>query len=766
MRAQTVVKIGIVLAVLVALLTVGAVIALKSIDLERVKDMLTTQVKTATGRTLTIAGPLELNLGLTPSVSAKGVSLSNPAGSTRPEMVKLDHFDMEIALMPLFSREIVVNRLILAAPDILIETEAKGPGNLDFTPPGGRSEPKAGEAKTEAAPPGQPAYRLVVNEVQISKGRLAWHDRTTKQTETVAIDSLTLQRDDATADRLKLRLLTTARNQAIDLQGTVGTMDGVQAGKPWPVNLQARVQGITLQVEGSIDDLSQFKGMAFTLKGQGAELIEAIRLAGVDKPELPQSAGPFSVSATLSDAGQQLQLTDLAVEAGKAELLLLTAKGTIKDLTGKAVIDLSVEATSNDPAGAAKIAGVDYTGKGPVRIATRLQGQSKATAWKMSDLKAVAGGSDVGGELTIHLADRPKVAGKLTATTIDLADFSAATPPSGPGGGPARQAAATKGDGRIFPDDPLPLDALRAVDADLTLQAGKLVLDDRQLSDVTITLTLNNGRLTVNPFRFGLAGGTFDGNTVVDGGAKPPTLALRLNGRQVELGQLDSKGHIIGGKSDISVNLTASGGSIRALMATAGGETTVSVGEGRLRNKSLDLAGGDLLFQVLGAINPLAKREETTQMHCAVVRFVIRDGIATADKGIALRTNQVDVVGSGTVNLRTEGLDLGIRPRARSGVGLSLSTPLAGLVRVSGTIAKPSMGIDAAGTLRTAASLGAGIATGGLSTVGELLVDKVTGDEDPCRTALGLPQQGGQAKPSTESQPQSPTRLLRGVFGR
>ena len=160
-----------------------------------------------------------------------------------------------------------------------------------------------------------------------------------------------------------------------------------------------------------------------------------------------------------------------------------------------------------------------------------------------------------------------------------------------------------------------------------------------------------------------------------------------------------------------------------ALMAGATGETSPSGGEGRLQNKAMDWAAGDLLVQVLGAINPLAKSEDSTQMTCAAVRFVIRDGVATTDKGLAMRTAKVDVVGSGTVDLRSEQLDLGIKPRPRGGVGLSLSSPLAGLVRVNGTLAKPSMGIDAGGTLKTAASVGAGVGTGGLAALGGLLLD-------------------------------------------
>jgi hypothetical protein len=354
---------------------------------------------------------------------------------------------------------------------------------------------------------------------------------------------------------------------------------------------------------------------------------------------------------------------------------------------------------------------------------------------------------------------------------LHLVDFTAPVPSPSAAVQPTAEKSApqpvkVKGDdGRVFSDEPLPFTALPSVDADLTVQVGTLVLDNEQLTNVAVTLQLNNGQLTLKPFRFGLAGGVIEGEASLDTSKKTPAASLRMQGRQVELGKLDSKGPIIGGKSDLVIDLKGSGESVRALMASATGETSISVSEGQLRGKAVRLAGGDVLFQVLGAINPFIKSEDNTQMTCAAVRFIIRDGVATADKGIAMRTRQVDVVGSGTVDLRSERLDLVIKPRARGGVGVSFTTPLAGLVKVGGTIAKPSVGIDTVGTLRTAASVGAGFATGGLSTVGELLLERVTADEDPCRTALGQPQQG-QTRQKAEPQKQSPGNILKGLFGR
>jgi len=762
MRVQSVVKVGAVLAAIAAVVVVGAIIAVKSVNLDQVKEVLTTQVKTATGRTLTIAGPLELNIGLVPSVVAKGVTLSNPAGSTRPEMVKIGKFEMEIALMPLFQREIIVNRLLLSSPDILIETDAKGPGNLDFSQPTDTSAPRAAEPKQPAAG-GDNAFRFTINELKITAGVFAWHDRVSKKTESVEIEDLSLQPDRAAADLLAMRLLAKARGHKIDLTGTVGRPAAMVDGKPYPLKLKAQIEGLALTVDGTIAELAAFRGLKLKVSAQGGELSEAMRLAGVTPPELPQSIGPFTVAGVLTDSNKQLSLTDVVVEAGKADLVQLGAKGTVKDLTGTAGVDLAVNVASDNPAAAAKAVGAEFSGQGPVKLAGQLQGSDKT--WKMAGFKASVGASDLSGDLTAHLGPRPKISGKLVSATINPADFAAPAATAASGKSTPQPGREKGGDGRVFPNTPLPVAALRALDADLGVQVGKLVLDDQQLSDVALTVALNGGRLAIKPFRFGLAGGVVEGEANLDAAGKTPAVALRLQGRQVEIGKLAGKGPIIGGKSDLKADLKGSGDSVRAIMASATGETSVGVGEGKLRNKAVDLAAGDLLFQVLGALNPFAKSEDTTQMTCAAVRFVIRDGVATADKGIAMRTNQVDVVGSGTVDLRSEELDLGIKPRARGGVGLSLSSPLAGLVKVGGTIAKPSIGIDAAGTLKTAASVGAGVATGGLSVVGEMLIDKVTADEDPCRTALGLAQQS-QAKPKTETKKQSSGGLLKGIFGR
>lgn len=730
MRKKTMLIIGMVCVGVVALAGIAGIVAIRSIDFEKIKTMVAEQVKAATGRTLTINGPVDIELGLIPRLVVNEVSVSNPPKSSRPEMVRIKRFEMEVALKPLLNRQLQVNRLVLGAPDILIETEKKGPGNLDFTAPGTEKAPQAAAEPTKESS----GFSLAFNEVRVENATITWLDRDSKKSETVALQSLSLRPDKTNAGLMALNLAATARELPIELRGSIGGVENLLAGKPWPVNLETSVKGIRLKVDGQIANMQAMQGIDLRLSAQGGELVEALRLAGVQPAGLPSLLGPFAVAGRLHQEGAKFTLSAVDVQMGMPELATLRASGEIKDLTAGLRPALQIQAECANPAALAKLAAVDIALKGPVNVNGKISG-SKAQ-WSVADLVVKAGSSEIKGGLQMTLAERMRLAGQLTSPSLDVTEFLPAANKEAGEAAKASQPAA-RGKGRLFSAEPLPLAALHKIDVDLKAQVGKLTLPGRQLSEVNIGLQLKNGQLQLAPLHFGLAGGVFEGGVQLDARAKTPTLGIQLQGRGFELGQLQANGPITGGRSELKLDVKSRGDSLQALMATASGETWISVGEGKLQNKAINWAAGDFIFQVLGAINPLSKSEDHTAMSCAAVRFVLRDGMATAEDGIALRTDKVDVMGSGTVNLRNEELDLGIKPRARGGVGMSLSTPLAGLVRVNGTLAKPSMGIDAVGTLKTAASIGAGVATGGLSTLGELLVDKVASDSDPCRTALG-----------------------------
>jgi len=138
---KTLIGIGVLLVVLAG----GALIAPSFIDWNARLPEITAQVKAATGRDLTIDGRLEVRLLPAPMLTARGVKLGNAPGGTAPHMVDLEAVEVRVALLPLLSGQVQVERIRLVKPQIHIETFADGSTNLEF------------QAASESAAPSSPS---------------------------------------------------------------------------------------------------------------------------------------------------------------------------------------------------------------------------------------------------------------------------------------------------------------------------------------------------------------------------------------------------------------------------------------------------------------------------------------------------------------------------------------------------------------------------------------------------------------------------------
>ena len=75
---------GIVILVVAGVVT--GIVIIKSLDFNEYRGLIAEQVKSATGRDLTISGELNLSLSLSPSVVVEGVTFANAPWGTRNEM--------------------------------------------------------------------------------------------------------------------------------------------------------------------------------------------------------------------------------------------------------------------------------------------------------------------------------------------------------------------------------------------------------------------------------------------------------------------------------------------------------------------------------------------------------------------------------------------------------------------------------------------------------------------------------------------------------
>jgi len=435
---------------------------------------------------------------------------------------------------------------------------------------------------------------------------------------------------------------------------------------------------------------------------------------------------PLEVTGTLGSITNLLDNKDypinIKVDIAGADISIAGKLGQPMSAKG---IDLLASLNINNLSDLNQVAGSELPDVGPIIFNGKLSDTKSGYAIKSMSTQIME--YKINGDVEIGLnGERPKLTANLISDSLDISPFQ----------GEAKEEVKKE---KVFSSDPLPLAGLKAADVDLKFKTKKLITKDLTINDAGLSLKLNNGKLQLIQ-KGKAAGGTLSAKIDLDASnGKSAALNIDIEIKQIELGQIPAikeKNLLTGGKTDITIKAKGSGASVSKIMAGLNGKLLIKTGKGKISNTALDVASADALISALSMLNPGAKKEEGSTLECLVVNFNINDGIATADKGIAILTNQMNVIGSGSVNLKTEELDIGITPKAREGIGLNLGK-LAELVRLGGTLANPTPKTDTKAALKTGLSVGAAVATGGLSLLAQGLLESACDDENPCDIALG-----------------------------
>ena len=226
------------------------------------------------------------------------------------------------------------------------------------------------------------------------------------------------------------------------------------------------------------------------------------------------------------------------------------------------------------------------------------------------------------------------------------------------------------------------------------------------------------------------------------------------------------KREVKGGKVDVKADVNARGASPRQWASSANGSVLATVGRASLVNTK---SASDAKFdQLAEAVNPFRNVDSTTELNCAVARLPLRGGVANIDRSIALETNKLVASASGTIDLRSETLDLSIRPQLRHGIPINI-TQIAEVVRFRGPLTSPTVGVDAMAAAATVAKIGAAVSTGGvgLAALGGSFLQQPAGDPgSPCQTAMGGRGSGNATAAANQNQPASPAADINKAIGK
>ena len=671
-------KIAIGIVGALALIVLVFVVVIATFDWNRAKPMINERASAAIGRPFAINGDLSVEWGREPAeggwrawvpwphVVANDISVGNAPWAKAPHFATLKRGEFSLAPLPLLRQRVVIRKIQLTEPAADLERLADGRANWVFT------LPESGEPSP---------WVLDINEIGFDKGRVGYVDEVLKADLTVLVDPLGKPVPFA------------------DVAGAAFVPQDGQAPAPRDYVFGWKVDG-------------KFKGLA--TQGEG-------KVGGMLAMQDPKQ--PFPIQADVAIGGTKASVT-----------------GTLTDPANLGALDLRLKLAGASMAQLYPLTGVTLPDTPPYSTDGHLVAKLKnpgGAVFDYKDFNGKVGNSDLHGDITFALgAPRPKLTGKLLSKQLRMVDLGPliGVPADGTKAAPADKAkdapAKPKG-GKVLPTQAFRTDRWRDMDADVELDAGRIVHDSKlPLSDLSVHVLLQDGKLTLDPFRFGIAGGTIGGTIKLDGAREVMDGRVDLRARRLRLKQLfpatDAMQKTLGElNGDMAVSGT--GNSVAALLGTATGDVKMLVNDGVISRSLMEIAGLNVANYVVSKLFG----DDEVNINCGAADLVMKNGQMTP-RVFVFDTENALISITGSADFKNEKIDMDITPDSKGFRIFSLRSPL----YVRGTFGDPDVGVHV-GPL---AIRGAGaVALGVLLTpaAGLLaLIAPSTNDENACGPLL------------------------------
>jgi AsmA protein len=242
---------------------------------------------------------------------------------------------------------------------------------------------------------------------------------------------------------------------------------------------------------------------------------------------------------------------------------------------------------------------------------------------------------------------------------------------------------------RVLPALPFHTERWNSVDADVKLQA-KTIASSKALpfENLQAHLLLQDSVLTLEPITFGFSGGKLSANVTLDGRHNPILARANVRARKLQLGKMfpaldltkKSLGELNG-----DFDLMGNGNSVGRMLATSNGKLAVMVSGGQISRLLMEKAG----LHVWEIVTLTLTGDKLVKLRCFVADFEVKQGTMKA-QALVFDTQVTTLMGSGTIDLAKEQLDLKLDPHTKTTSPLALRSP----IYVRGSFAKPVVGVD------------------------------------------------------------------------
>ena len=304
-------------------LVAAAIGALSLVDAERFRPVVESQASAALGRPVSIAGDLDLQASLMPTLTATEVEVANPPGGSAEPMVRIGSLEIGLDALDLLLGKVDITRIVVADAQIDLEADRYGTGNWVLD----RNAATAGALGSDVGVRVPFIERVELRDTTIGYAR---SDGSVfrLQVDQAAYETASF------GDEIEVEIAFVTDGRQFQMDATLGSLALLNAsGADWPVDLSISGGGSRISAVGTITDPIRFAGYDLNFE---ADMEQSAPLAGwLDQSLAALPAGSIKGNAT--GGRDEIRLSQVSAMLGGSDIggdLVLAVSGERPSLTG------------------------------------------------------------------------------------------------------------------------------------------------------------------------------------------------------------------------------------------------------------------------------------------------------------------------------------------------------------------------------------------------------------------------------------------------
>lgn len=285
-----------------SIVTLAVVVFVLVFDWNMLRGFVERKVYEQTGRELTIAGDLDVDVGLVPRIRLEKVHFANAEWATEPVMFDAAVLAFTIRLRDLLRGTITLPDVALTRPTVVLEIDTEGRRNWDLK----NLEEKNANEKAQGSGP-------TVQHLLIDQGTVIYRDAKSGTDVQVKLSNT------EEGSKLPLEVAASGKFKDMPLQAQ-GRGGGVlrlrNATDPYPLDVSLEIGETRATLAGTVTNLAGFDAMDVTLDLKGNSLAGLYPIFGVSLPDSP----PYGLKSKVTHEATAWRLADLEGKVGDSDI--------------------------------------------------------------------------------------------------------------------------------------------------------------------------------------------------------------------------------------------------------------------------------------------------------------------------------------------------------------------------------------------------------------------------------------------------------------